>query len=199
MSDLPARQSLLVLPLLLAGATAVHGASASTEDVQVGRYSSVRPVPTAAQVDLLSALVTVQFPEKVRTVRQAVEQLLAPSGYRLAADAVADPERAVLLALPLPEPHRALGPMPLRLALETLAGPAFRLVEDSVHRLVSFERCEPSAGETAGPVPRGGEVTPVEALAALLLVIGVYALGPLTSGSRPVEPCSHRSPSRWRR
>jgi type IV pili sensor histidine kinase/response regulator len=32
--------------------------------------------------------------------------------------------------------------MPLKRALETLAGPAFRLVEDPVHRLVAFERCE---------------------------------------------------------
>jgi type IV pili sensor histidine kinase/response regulator len=31
--------------------------------------------------------------------------------------------------------------MSLQSALETLAGPAFRLVEDPVHRLVTFERC----------------------------------------------------------
>jgi type IV pili sensor histidine kinase/response regulator len=31
--------------------------------------------------------------------------------------------------------------MPLHEALETLGGPAFRLVEDPLHRLVSFERC----------------------------------------------------------
>ena len=31
--------------------------------------------------------------------------------------------------------------MPLQDALETLGGPAFRLVEDPLHRLVSFERC----------------------------------------------------------
>jgi type IV pili sensor histidine kinase/response regulator len=52
----------------------------------------------------------------------------------------------MLFGLPLPEAHRALGPMPLRLALTTLAGPAFVLVEDSVHRLVSFERCEATRG-----------------------------------------------------
>ena len=62
-------------------------------------------------------------------------------GYRLAPEAAADASREVLLALPLPGPHRALGPMPVQTALETLAGPAFRLVEDPVHRLVTFERC----------------------------------------------------------
>ena len=43
--------------------------------------------------------------------------------------------------LPLPDAHRRLGPMPLRLALQTLAGPAWRLLEDPVYRLVAFERC----------------------------------------------------------
>ena len=49
-----------------------------------------------------------------------------------------------LFALPLPEVHRQLGPMSLQQALETLAGPAFQLVEDPVHRLVAFERCAPA-------------------------------------------------------
>jgi type IV pili sensor histidine kinase/response regulator len=49
--------------------------------------------------------------------------------------------RSDLLGFPLPEAHRSLGPMSLQHALETLAGPAFRLVEDPLHRLVSFERC----------------------------------------------------------
>lgn len=113
------------------------------EEVQVGRYATVRAVPTSAQVNLLSAMVSVQFPASVVTVGQAVDYLLQPSGYRLAFEAAADSSREILLELPLPEPHRALGPMPLQAALETLAGPAFRLVEDPVHRLVSFERCGP--------------------------------------------------------
>ena len=117
----------------------VSGAFA--EEVQVGRYTTVPAVPTLAQVNLLSAQITVRFPDSVVTVGQAVDYLLQPSGYRLAPVATADPSRASLLGLPLPGPHRALGPVPLQTALETLAGPAFRLVEDPVHRLVSFELC----------------------------------------------------------
>lgn len=116
---------------------------ALADEIQVGRYATVRPAPTLEQANLLAATVSVQFPASVVRVGQAVEHLLRPSGYRLASDAVADPTRAVLLGLALPEPHRILGPMPLRTALETLAGPAFRLVEDPLHRLVSFERCAP--------------------------------------------------------
>ena len=112
----------------------------------MARYSTVQAVPTIAQRDPLSGLVTMTFPNSVAHVGQAVSTLLEPSGYRLADTGAAPPERATLLSLPLPEAHRALGPMPLRLALQTLVGPAFVLVEDSAHRLVSFERCEPAEG-----------------------------------------------------
>lgn len=111
-------------------------------EVPVARYSTVRPAPSGVQQDPLSAHVDVVLPATVTRIGEAVEALLAPSGYRLASAAAAAPERAVLLALPLPEVHRALGPLPLRTALQTLAGPAFTLVEDRVHRLISFERCD---------------------------------------------------------
>jgi conjugative transfer region protein (TIGR03748 family) len=116
-------------------------------EIQVGRYATVRPVPNQEQVRLLAAVVNVQFPAAVVNVGQAVVYLLQPSGYRLSGSSTADPTRAILLELPLPEPHRALGPMPLQTALETVAGPAYRLVEDPVHRLVSFERCGPTESE----------------------------------------------------
>jgi type IV pili sensor histidine kinase/response regulator len=57
-----------------------------------------------------------------------------------------------LFALPLPDAHRSLGPMPLQTALETLTGPAFRLVEDPVHRLLTFERCH-SIESTGSSIP----------------------------------------------
>ncbi len=110
-------------------------------EVQVGRYASVRAAPTEAQANLLSTVVTVEFPSPVSTVGEAVRHLLSGSGYRLVAETGADSARSELLGLPLPEAHWSLGPMPLQDALETLAGPAFRLVEDPLHRLVSFERC----------------------------------------------------------
>lgn len=129
---------LLTVLTLLSVVTAPY---ALAREIQVGRYATLRPVPTEEQVRLLAAIVNVQFPASVGSVGQAVAYLLLPSGYRLSGSSTADATRPILLELPLPEPHRALGPMPLQTALETLAGPAFRLVEDPVHRLVSFERC----------------------------------------------------------
>ena len=119
-------------------------------DVQVGRYASLIAAPTEAQANLLSTLVTVKFPPRVSTAGGAVEHLLRGSGYRLAPHTTADPARTDLLGFPLPKAHRSLGPMPLRDALETLAGPAFRLVEDPLHRLVSFERCRALGDERSG-------------------------------------------------
>ncbi len=112
-------------------------------EVQVGRYSELRAMPTVAQTDLLSTTITIQFPERIQTLGEAVHYLLQRSGYRLADRRAANSITADLLGLPLPAVHRNLGPIMLKQALETLAGPVFRLVQDPVHRLISFELCTP--------------------------------------------------------
>ncbi len=120
-------------------------------EIQVGRYSSLPAMPTAAQVDLLVTTVTVSFPARIYTVGEAVKYLLQRSGYRLPAGEVMAPETADLLVLPLPAVHRSLGPITLIQALETLAGPAFHLIHDPVHRLISFELCTSAVRITQQP------------------------------------------------
>ena len=119
---------------------------ANAAEVTVARYSTVQLAPSLAQRDPLAAPVDSVLPASVTRIGEAVETLLGPSGYRLASPLAAEAERAELLDLPLPEAHRMLGPLPLRTALAILAGPTFRLVEDPVHRLISFERCDQSMG-----------------------------------------------------
>ena len=119
---------------------------ANAAEVTVARYSTVQPAPSLAQRDPLAAPVVSVLPVSVTRIGEAVEILLGPSGYRLAQPLAATEERAELLDLPLPESHRTLGPLPLRTALAILAGPAFRLVEDTVHRLISSERCDQATG-----------------------------------------------------
>lgn len=114
---------------------------ATASEVQVARYSTVPPTPTRAQHDPLAAPVLSRLPASVTRVGEAIETLLEPSGYRLSAPLAAPPARAQLLDLPLPEVHRTLSPLPLRTALRVLVGPSFTLIEDPVHRLVSFQRC----------------------------------------------------------
>jgi conjugative transfer region protein (TIGR03748 family) len=99
----------LIATVLLSSVCLASLPAGGAEEVTVGRYSTLRAVPTDAQADLLAAIVQVTFPESVTTVGEAVRHLLRASGYRLAEDAVAEPARATLLRLPLPGPHRRLG------------------------------------------------------------------------------------------
>ena len=129
------------LAICIAGICTVASVNLQAKDIQVGRYSLFATTPTEAQANLLEATITVQFPDRIRTVGEAIQQLLQQSGYRLAAPDPTKPESTYLFALALPAVQRSLGPMTLKRALEMLAGPAFRLVEDPVHRLVAFEPC----------------------------------------------------------
>ena len=131
------------LSMVLAGISVAVSSNGYASEIQVGRYSLVSAEPTVAQTDLLATTVTVHFPAQIQTVGESVGYLLRRSGCRLAETAALAREAKDLLALPLPAAHRQLGPMPLRRALETLAGPTFHLVEDPVHRLIAFEPCVP--------------------------------------------------------
>ncbi len=113
----------------------------SASELQVDRYSMYSATPTTAQQDLLAATVTLRFPTRIQSVGESIQYLLQRSGYRLADPDVAGDDTRALFALPLPAVHRHLGPVALRDALQTLAGPAFLLVQDPVHRLITFERC----------------------------------------------------------
>ncbi|PUB42728.1 conjugative transfer region protein (TIGR03748 family), partial [Pseudomonas sp. GV047] len=52
----------------------------------------------------------------------------------------------VLFTRPLPAAHYRLGPIPLRNALQVLAGPAWQLTTDEVSRSVCFEQQKTEAG-----------------------------------------------------
>ncbi len=129
------------IAICAAGICTVVSVNLQAKDIQVGRYSLLVATPTEAQSELLATTLTVQFPGRIQTVGEAIRYLLQRSGYRLAAAESIGPDTVALFALPLPAVHRSLGPMTLRDALEMLAGPAFHLVKDSVHRLITFERC----------------------------------------------------------
>ena len=141
-----------IFAVCLAGTCITVTPDLKASEVHVGRYSLLSSTPTAAQADLMTTTVTVQFPERIQSVGEAVRYLLQRSGYRLANAEALDPEAMALLSLPLPAVHRNLGPLSLQQALQTLAGPTFQLVQDPVHRLIAFQRCAPPwpAGESSG-------------------------------------------------
>ncbi len=131
---------------------------AGLDPIRVGRYSAIVAGPSPEQADPFALTIHTQFSFSVLTVGRALEQVLAPSGYRLASIPASCPSLPSLLAWPLPAVHRSLGPMRLDEALKTLAGPAHYLAVDPVHRLVSFELREEyqvlvGAGIPERPVP----------------------------------------------
>lgn len=139
--------------------------------VRYGRYTLGELAPTAAQRDLLLQTIDVSMPEDARaTVGDGLRHVLKRSGYQLCETAHTVIE---LYALPLPAAHLHLGPMTLRDALLTLAGPAWELHADNRARQICFER--PSDSLAAEPTP---EPTADDA-------VQTFPLMPSISGGQP--------------
>lgn len=117
--------------------------------VRYGRYTFVELAPTATQRDLLLQTIDVSMPEDTRaTLGDGLRHVLKRSGYQLCETAHPVTE---LYALPLPAAHLHLGPMSLRDALLTLAGPGWELHADDRTRQVCFERSGSGAAQAASP------------------------------------------------
>lgn len=126
-------------PMIFCASVLLMASLSSASRAETQGYAIVTPSATADQRDLLSVVISLKFPPNVSTVGQALTMLLERSGYRLASGNNADPQLPTLMQLPLPQVHRSLGPIRLRDALRALAGGPWILVEDPVHRLVSFD------------------------------------------------------------
>lgn len=105
--------------------------------LRYGRYTLVSTAPTTEQQDLLAQIIDVSIPPNLSpSVQDALHYVLLRSGYSLCPDA--SPVK-VLFTRPLPAAHYRLGPIPLRSALQVLAGPAWQLTVDDISRSVCFE------------------------------------------------------------
>lgn len=108
------------------------------DDVQVGRYTTISPTPPVAQLNPLDAVVRITFPRaQVSTVGDAVNYLLLRSGYHLG-EQQAEDVRAIL-ALPLPEVHRLIGPYSVQVALGVLMGQSYTLAVHHGRREIDFQ------------------------------------------------------------
>lgn len=131
---------LLTLSILLCATIVGTIHTFAVDEIQIGRYTTMSMKPTAAQKDVFETIVDINFDTTIQTVEQAVALLTQEQGLTLVLPPLFD-EPHVFYHLKLPSVHRRIGPMTLRDALETLAGPAWRLVVDPIHRIVSFEVC----------------------------------------------------------
>lgn len=136
--------SLLAACLLTSGCVTAAPPDAPDEEMtpsltpvtRQGRYTLLELTPESAQRHLMRQIVEVSIPPTLDTnVGDALRHVLLHSGYRLCDT----PETATLYAFPLPAAHWRLGPMSLRNALLTLAGPAWELLVDDALRQVCFK------------------------------------------------------------
>lgn len=118
--------------------TICNVALADTSATNVGRYLEVADQPLAVQSDLLMQTFQIRFPSSIHSIGDALNYLLASSGYKLANPIILPIEVQNLLPLPLPQVDRNFGPMTLQAGLLTLAGKPFGLLVDPAHHLLSF-------------------------------------------------------------
>jgi type IV pili sensor histidine kinase/response regulator len=137
----PASEAALESSGDFAGAAATRAATADAASPVIpvtrhGRYTLVELMPEPVQRDLMRQIVEVSMPPALdMSVGDALRHVLRRSGYRLCETG----EAATLYALPLPAAHLHLGPLMLRHALSTLAGPVWELSVDDVSRTVCFQ------------------------------------------------------------
>jgi type IV pili sensor histidine kinase/response regulator len=74
-----------------------------------------------------------------------VKWVLNLSGYRVVSSDQLSVEVKDMLDLPLPNAHRRFEALPTKDIISLLVGPAFVLVHDPDHRLMTFEGCGDSA------------------------------------------------------
>ncbi len=124
----------IIVSTLLAGLMSSTLALAE-ESVKTDRYTLVKVEPKGDQKEPLTTIVSMSFGADIRTVGEAVTELLNSSGYRWQLHE----DDASLNSLPLPSVIRSLGPIRLNEALSTVAGQAWSLQVDELHRVVWFE------------------------------------------------------------
>ncbi|MDC9607137.1 PilL N-terminal domain-containing protein [Xenorhabdus griffiniae] len=104
------------------------------EVVRYDRYLLVDTSPEIAQRYPLKQVIQLKMPNSLKpTVGEAMRYALRQSGYRLCS---VSGQVNTLYQQPLPAPHYQLGPVQLNVALQLLAGSAWKLEVDDVQRVV---------------------------------------------------------------
>ena len=108
-------------------------------EIQTGRYITVDSRIPKNQQDLLSPMIQIHFLSDIKTIGDAIHEVLRYSGYSLVETQQQSQDLQNTLQKPLPLVQRDLGPMPLKQSLTILIGPAFHLIVDPLNRTVNFQ------------------------------------------------------------
>jgi conjugative transfer region protein (TIGR03748 family) len=132
-------RNLFLLICVFAIGTASQVASALNEVARTDRYTLTKIEATSDQQRPLMAITTLSFGKEVLTVGDAIKETLIGSGFQWQSP---DSQDQLLNSLPLPAVVRVMGPIRLAEALQTIAGEAWILRTDNLHRVVWFEMNE---------------------------------------------------------
>lgn len=122
-----------------AGGTYYSGRILPDGQMQVGRYTTAGAKSALQASDPLSVYARLSYPRQtVRTVGEALRHTLLRTGWSLVDTTALEPEAQALLAMPLPESQRDLGPYQVRTILGVLTGPSWNWGQDPIKRVVWF-------------------------------------------------------------
>jgi conjugative transfer region protein (TIGR03748 family) len=129
-------KTLFLLMFVFVFGAASKAASTLDEVARTDRYTLTKIEATSDQQRPLMAITTLSFGKEVLTVGDAIKETLLGSGYQWQSP---DSQDQLLQRLPLPAVVREIGPIRLADALQTIAGEAWILRTDNLHRVVWFE------------------------------------------------------------
>lgn len=134
------RQFSFLIIFILSFIVLVEKASAQpSTTIQTGRYGTVDNGIPKDQWDLLSPMIQIHFLPDVKTIGDAIQEILRYSGYSLVETQQQSQDLQNTLQKILPLVQRDIGPMPLRQSLKILIGPAFHLLVDPLNRTINFQ------------------------------------------------------------
>lgn len=138
--------------LMVALGVPVHATASelSPDAVRIARYTTAAVAPSTLMRSPLDTLVRVQVPRDIDTVGGAIKYLLLRTGYELGD---VDHDASRLLALPLPENHRDLGPAYVHDLLAGLVGEPFIVDANPVTRRISVSLRAAPAVSNSGSEP----------------------------------------------
>jgi conjugative transfer region protein (TIGR03748 family) len=132
-------------------------------EVQVGRYTTLPAGPAPNESNPLAVIATVNFPRgHVYTVGDAIDYLLLRTGYRAVERDLLDTDVQNVMALPLPESHRRLGPYRVDAMLAVLLSKPYKLWINHLERTVSYVSPRP-------PAPASGPTSPPQSKTGALI------------------------------
>ena len=149
------------------------------DPIRLARYTLQSATAEAGQLDLLAALIEIEFPPHIETAGDAIDYVLLRSGYRR----IETPDARRTMNLPLPRAHRKIGPLDLRSAIQTLAGEPWHLHEDHIQRVIWLtlkDDADPASGtpENAAASVQESPLPPPAPSAPLPQVTAEWTLDP---------------------